>query len=248
MDTKIIHSYTKTTQQKYFVSRQLYLWTQPNAKNTRFIFAEDLKVFKDRICCQAQYIPQFALYPYTEEAKRGKVVNLLEVIEIMKSAELKRKGELIVEARKVGDKKTWEAIKKSLPYITHSGIFLPRQNAGLVQPGFTFQLDIDKINNAQEILEKVIYDKNLTVLIATLSVSGNGVKALLFLKELVFIRETWNAEQYRSVYHSATDILETYFKEKYGVQIDKQMKSISQPFFLFYAPHLFINKNLSQWI
>ncbi|HYH15105.1 MAG TPA: BT4734/BF3469 family protein, partial [Flavisolibacter sp.] len=114
--------------------------------------------------------------------------------------------------------------------------------------GFTYQLDIDKVSNADEILSTIIKDKQLNVLFASKSVSGNGVKAMIFLKELLFLRENWTAEQYRSLYHSATEILRDYFMKEYRVSIDTQMKAISQPFFLYYSPDIFVNKTLQQWI
>lgn len=248
MTTCIRPSLVKATNNPFYTDATSYLWVNANSVHIKNLYAGTAKVFKDRICCGSQYIPQFAYYNHALEVNDGRVMNALEVISIMKSEYLKQKKIDIQNAQAIGDFALKATLKKSLPYITHSGVFFPRRNEGLKLPGFTYQLDIDKISNAEEILSGIIKDKQLNVLFASKSVSGNGVKAMIFLKELLFLRESWTAEQYRSAYHSATEILRNYFAKEYNVAIDTQMKAISQPFFLYYSPDIFVNKSLQQWI
>jgi VirE N-terminal domain len=238
------------SQDKSFTYPDGYLWTQGPSSYQKYIFSGNLQSVQDRVCSNAgfQYLPQFALYPKKANVNDFRIVNLLEVIGIMKGDELKYKAMQIREAREVGDEARRTELKDSLPYITHSGIFIPRRNSGLTLPGFTYQLDIDKIPNPQEILEKLLADRELIILFATIGASGNGIKALLFLKELMFLREAWTHEQYSKAYHQVTDILETYFKNEYGVKIDTQMKAISQPFYLFHSPDLHVHKNFKGWV
>lgn len=198
---------------------------------------------------EVQYIPQFALYPYSKNTWDGVTIDLIQVIRILKGKSLELITSRIQKAQTIGDLPLKRKLKeRNLPYITHSGVFIPRRNSGLVQPGFTYQLDIDKISNAGEILKNLIADPELEVMIALKSVSGNGVKAILFLRDLLFLRDQWNYEQYSLAYHQVTDILVFHFRKYHGVEIDRQMKAISQPFFLFHSPDLFISKNLAEWI
>jgi|SRR5450432_501399 len=238
------------SQEKNFVYPKGYLWTQGPSSYQKYIFGGKLRSVRDRVCSTApfQYLPQFALYPNKTNTRDFTIVNILEVIRRMKSIELKDRARMIKEAREIGDEAGRTKIKASLPYITHTGIFVPRSNAGLTLPGFTYQLDIDKISNPQEILERVIADTELIVLFASISPSGNGVKAMLFLKELMFLRDSWTHEQYSKAYRQVTVILSNYFIEKYGVRIDTQMKAISQPFYLFHSANLHIHKNFSKWV
>ncbi|WP_336516599.1 BT4734/BF3469 family protein [Pollutibacter soli] len=225
-----------------------YLWIQPDAKHTRYIFSGSRKVLKQRLNSGFQYIPQFSLYPHKLNVNDSKTVNITDVIRMMLSAELKEIARQIQEAKELGDLSLKDKLKSQLPYITHSGVFNPRCNKGLKLPGFTYQLDIDKIDNADAVVKAVTNDKQLDILFACKSVSGNGVKALLLLKPLLYLRDEWTSDEYSRAYHNATAILTKYFLEKHKVKIDGQMKAISQPFFLFYAPDLYINKNLLKWI
>jgi VirE N-terminal domain len=233
-----------------YTNQDRYLWTQAPSVHFKAIYNGDIKNFQSRLCSVAgfQYIPQFAFYPHKTNVTNARAVNVLEVIRIIKSERLKTLADQIKEARELGNDQLRTKLKDELPYITHAGIFIPRRNDGLILPGFTYQLDIDKIQNADKVLEGIINDRELDVLFACKSVSGNGVKAMLFLKELVFLKDLWTHEQYRQTYHKATEILSAYFKEKHGVSIDTQMKAISQPFYLFSSPNLHVHKNLSQWV
>jgi hypothetical protein len=239
------------SQDPNFVDTEGYLWTQGPDSYQKNIYSGNLNQARERISSTAtfQYLPQFAKYPYSKNVKDGTCVNLLQVIRIMKGNTLKGISQQIKQTQVIGDLTLKAKLKsENLPYITHAGIYIPRRNDGLVLPGFTYQLDIDKIPNPKEILDKIIVDRELNVLFATVGASGNGVKAMLFLKELMFLQETWTHEQYSKAYHQATDILSQYFNEKYNVKIDTQMKAISQPFFLFHSPDLFVHKNLRQWV
>jgi hypothetical protein len=240
------------SQDRNFVFPDGYLWTQGPSSYLKYIFSGNFKSFRDRMYSSAtfQYIPQFALYPRVDKTRENdaKIINLIEVIRMMRGSEQRDKAKMIMDAQEIGDEARRAELKKSLPYITHSGIFIPRCNAGLRLPGFTYQLDIDKIPNPKELLEKIIVDKELEILFATVSASGNGIKAMLFLKDLMSLRDGWNVEQYKRAYDKVTDILSAYFRSKYNISIDTQMKSISQPFFLFYSPDLHVHKNLKGWV
>ena len=250
METEIppIRQSVKYSQDLTFTSHKSYLWIRNNVYFLRNIYSGDVISLKDRLSSGWQYLPQFSLYSCKTNVTDATLINVLEVIKLIRSQSLENLAKRIAEAQALGDMTRRANLKSTLPYITHSGIFIPRRNDGLVLPGFTYQLDIDKIPNADEILQKVINDSQLTVLFASKSVSGNGVKALLFLKELLYMQASWTHEQYRTAYHRTTDILLNYFKQNYNVVIDTQMKSISQPFYLFHAPDLFIHKNLRKWI
>jgi VirE N-terminal domain len=239
-----------------FTNSNRYLWAAAEPKFVSPIYYGDIRTARDRFCSfyGAKHsphfvpVPQFSLYPHKTNTTDSTVVNLFQVIERMRSPVLKSLCDQIREARQAGDVESKDRLKSRLPYITHTGIFIPRRNEGLRLPGFTYQLDIDKIENADDILRMVISDSELTVLFASKSVSGNGVKAMLFLKGLMFIKESWTHEEYKDAYRQAHNILERYFIDVYSVKIDGQMKAISQPFYLFYSPNLFVNKAFKQWV
>src|SRR5689334_23965683 len=195
----------KFSQNPFYTSQGRYLWIQPRAVYTKNIYSGSLHAFRDRICGGFQYIPQIAFYEKAKEVETGRWVNLIEVIKIIKGDTLKAVCGQIQNARENGDENLRRKLKENnLPYFTHAGVNIPRRNSGLMQPAFTYQLDIDKIKNADEILNAVIKDRQLNTLFASKSVSGNGVKALLFLRELAFLRDEWTFEQYRIAYHSTT--------------------------------------------
>lgn len=248
MDKVTENTIIRHTQKKYFTDQESYLWQLQGGGYSNNLFIGPLKSLRDRICTGSQYVPQFAVYPHKTEVKEGRPINILEVADIMISSALRHKCVAIRQAVERGDAELKNKLKSDLPYITHTGIFIPRRNDGLILPAFTYQLDIDHSKNGSidpdRVLLKIIKDRQLNVLLACKSPSGKGVKALLFLKELLFIRDTWTHEQYRTAYHKVTDILKQYFLQEHSIEIDTQMKSISQPFYLFYSDDLFINKGL----
>ena len=237
------------SQSKTTTHLERYLWIEPSDYLKHSNIAT-LKQIRDMVCPNTdfQYLPQFSLYPNKTNVRDYKIVNLLDVLKMLQGNELKEKARRIREAKEMGDEALKNRIKGTLPCITHTGIFIPRSNAGLKFPAFTYQLDIDKVPNPQEILKKIISDKELVVLFASISPSGNGIKGMLFLKDLMLRRESWTHEKYSLAYHQVTDILSEYFFAKHGVRIDPQMKAISQPFYLFHSADLHIHKNFSRWI
>lgn len=245
-----IYSSVKNTKEKLFTSQDAYLWQHPGGGYCKFIHYGAFWIFRQRVNSRFQYIPQFALYPHVHDATSARIVNIFEVIAMMKGEDLKRKSRAIKEAADRGDDALKDRLKERMPYVCHAGIFIPRNNASLLHPNFCYQLDIDKGKNPNmnpdEVLQKLIKDRNLNLLIASKSPSGKGIKGILFLKELLYIRDVWEWEEYRSTYHKATDILERYFLQMHGVKIDTQMKSISQPLYLFYSDDLFINEDLKR--
>jgi hypothetical protein len=240
----------RITQDSAHVDPSNYLWIQTNATHTRNIFTGGLSDVQSRMQSAASfaYIPQFARYPYRNNVRDFRIVNLLQVIEEMQSDGLKDIRNRIIHYNNIGDKVRKEEEKAKLPYITHTGIFTPRRNEGLQLPGFTYQLDIDNPSQPDKILERIINDKELEVMFASISTSGRGVKALLFLKSLMCLQSSWTAEQYSKAYHQVSEILTNYFNSEYGVKIDGQMKAISQPFFLFYSDNLFVNPKYKKWV
>lgn len=237
------------TQDVDFTDKSRYLYTAAGVRAFKAMYKTDYAGLREIANNPLfQYIPQFARYPKANDVNNATIVNLFHVITEMRSLRLKRISEEIVEAKRTGNDTQRKALKESLPYITHSGIFIPRNNASLILPGFTYQLDIDKIDNADEVIKQILKDKHLQVLILSKSASGNGVKGILFLPSLMYVSDVWRHEDYKSAYHQVTDILHDHFQSKYGIPIDTQMKAISQPLFLFYAPNLYVNPNYVQWI
>lgn len=225
------------------LSEHDYCWQNLKAIDPNELISGNLNQFEECLMRSEDilYIPQFSLFSNKYDIRNAKYVNLLDIIELIKSNKLENITNEIRNARACGDHVLKAMLKAKLPYFTHSGIFNPRKNIGFLQPSFTYQLDIDNIENPEELLNAIANDNNLNLLFATKSTSGNGIKGLLFLQEMIFIKHSWTMEEYRDAYKQATDILSLHFLEKYKVKIDCQMKAISQPFFLFHDSNIFIN-------
>lgn len=244
------------TQSAEYVNKDRYLFIQ-SGKHTRYLFVSDLSTLRSRMCSKGYlYVPQFSMFSGGGIKADGtpwhcvenpKVVNLFDIINVMYSDKLIEHTKNIQHYRKLGDHVTKNRLKAELPYFTPAGIFSRRENKCLVQPSFTFQLDIDHVPNPWRVLDKIVKDRRLKVLLATTSTSGDGVKALLFLPELMTIDVQWTHELYRDAYHQATEIMADYFDRYYNLSIDTSVKSISQPFYLFGTSILYSKHHYKAW-
>jgi hypothetical protein len=261
--SKILFSEIKTdqenivfTQFKGYTNDSCHLYIQTTGRQ---IYATDLNTARERLGVSSfAYLPQFSRFPGGGVKDDGVIyhnvtspttVNLFQVIDEMRGQKLRAMTERINHYRRIGDNALKNELKAKLPYITHTGTFDPRRKIECLRhPSFTYQLDIDKVADPQGLLAKIVKDEQLDVLFGSVSTSGNGVKCLLFFKDIMFKRDQWTPEEYRDIYHQLTDVLGEYFQQKYGITIDSQMKSICQPFFLFHSSTLFVNPKYSKWI
>ena len=129
--------------------------------------------------------------------------------------------------RKEEDKDKRKALKSSLPCVTFSGVFSPRQTSGLKAYNHFVTLDVDikakgKISRLKRELMK---DWHVA---AFFDSPNRGLK--------VFVNVTSAPEHHREC---AFPIIEMYMTKHYDVEIDSSGKNIDRLCFVSYDPDLF---------
>jgi hypothetical protein len=237
------------SQDPFLTNKERYLWTTatPHCKT---LHAGSIYQLRDRLRSGSEvaYIPQFSRFPYKYKTTNGVTVNLIEVLTEVTGTKLRLKADAIATAKRRGDIESVTHLKDELPYVTASGIFEPRRNNGLLLPNFCMQLDIDKIQEAPKWVKEISKNRELEILFLTPSPSGNGVKGIIFLREIALMEKVWTPERYEIVFHKAVPLIAEYFKDKYNLVIDQQVKAISQPMYLSHFPTAFIHPTIRQWL
>lgn len=122
--------------------------------------------------------------------------------------------------------KVKELKNKTLPYVTISGTFNQRNDSSLIKHSGFICLDLDKLVDLDKEWEKIINDPYTFG--AFKSASGRGIAVL------VKIKTNKHKESFLS--------LESYYLEKYSINIDKACKDISRPRYVSYDPETFVNQ------
>jgi predicted P-loop ATPase len=115
--------------------------------------------------------------------------------------------------------------KKDIPYFTGSGTFDKRSDDGIKQHNGRIVLDIDGIEDIDDARSLVCGDDFVEY--AFRSVGGAGLAVVVKIDPRKHL-ESWKA-------------LTAYFKEKYGLIVDKATKDISRARFVSYDPELWHN-------
>lgn len=169
-----------------------------------------------------------SIYPHIKETKKCDTVFLSEVFDHIKSDFW---SEPIIELRNMvalGFSETEiSQTKNNLPYFTGSGVFSARNEAGLVEHSGRIIIDFDKLEDiptAKALLQADQYTEYLF-----LSCTGRGFAVVVKI----------DPKQHLNSFL----FLEKYYKNTYGLQIDKACKDISRPRYISYDPDLFHNPN-----
>lgn len=161
--------------------------------------------------------------------KSEKEIDILDVYKIISNGQLQ---EITKKIRNETDKKKRSKLKVSrLPAITVSGSFINgthkisdfKEHSGLMQ------IDIDDIDNANSIKEKLTKDKFTNS--CFISPSGNGVKVIVKIE----------ADKDKHLRNFLG--LQNYYAKKYNLHIDEKCKDISRLMFLCSDPDIYINSN-----
>lgn len=161
---------------------------------------------------------------------KGKTCGLAGIMEAIKTGRWKDKVEKV---RATVDEKERSKLKQQIPALTPSGLFSERKESGLISHSNRLAVDFDLKDNAalqeglQAVKEALCQDKYSEYV--ALSVSGKG----LFV--ICRIDGSRHAESFV--------FLESYYKETYGLTIDKSCKDVSRLRFISYDPELFHNPN-----
>lgn len=161
-----------------------------------------------------------SLYPHIKEAKKSQDIPLDLFLEGIRSG--KWQDQVFPIHKLQGDARA-EA-KKALPYVTISGKFSERKNAGLMQHSGFICIDLDDVavNRVRELLRQDKYVYSCFV-----SASGTGL-AVLFK-----INPDKHLEAFRG--------LAEYLYINYRLVADEACKDISRPRFVSFDPAIHIN-------
>ncbi|MFA6924418.1 MAG: BT4734/BF3469 family protein [Bacteroidales bacterium] len=161
------------------------------------------------------------------KSKKAKDIDISEVFEIIKSEKL---FEQIQKVRNAQTKEEKEAFKKQLPSITTSGTFKESHSSSdLIEHSGLIQIDIDKIDNLEDLQEKI--NKDELTHASFISPSGNGLK--IIVKILPDKNNHLQNFQY----------LEKYYLQNYNLSIDKSCKDVSRLMFLSSDKNIYVNDN-----
>lgn len=139
----------------------------------------------------------------------------------------------IIQAIRAEKNATKQAeLKKQLPAVTISGLFEGgRTEKSLKEHSGFIQIDIDKIISLNKNIEKLKNDPYSYAVF--LSPSGNGIKIIVPISKD------------KNLHKKTFEQLETYYLDKYNIQIDKQCKDIPRLMYLSWDENIYINQNAS---
>ena len=128
--------------------------------------------------------------------------------------------------RSIDDKRERAEFKcNNFSFVSFSGVFKTRCEAGLEHYSGLICLDFDHIESPELMKKKIAEDKMFPVLLTFVSPSGDGLK--------VVVRVDTSPSEHKVAYQK----LSAYFKEKYGISADPSGKDVSRACFLPYDPH-----------
>jgi predicted P-loop ATPase len=175
-----------------------------------------------------------SLYPHIKETKKGKDLSIHDVLEEIRSGKWQDKIENLRSLVKSdASESDISKAKSKLPYFTASGQFTTRNDAGLVRHSGKLAIDFDKLEkytSMDEAIEVLQNDKYSEYVFKSCTERGICV--------IVDIKPETHLESFL--------FLEKYYKEIYGLEIDKGCKDISRPRFISYDSELFHNENYEQ--
>jgi hypothetical protein len=131
-------------------------------------------------------------------------IDINQLIEIIKYGYIQ---DIIQSLRNSATKEEYNLIKKeSTTCVTLSGFFDHRDNNGLVRHSGLIQVDIAKIDNYDNLFQKIIKDRYVYVCFR--SPGGKGIKMVIKINP--------SAHTYKDQFKA----LEAYFKEQFKITID----------------------------
>jgi hypothetical protein len=134
----------------------------------------------------------------------------------------------VLQVRAISDKKRRDAMKKSLPGVTFSGIFSKRKDDCLLQHSGVICIDLDDLGEDTEAYKEILI-KDRYVYSCFTSVSGNGLRVLFRI----------SGQHHKESYYGISD----YLRKNYGVVTDPQSMVPSRSFYVTYDPFLYISPN-----
>lgn len=162
-------------------------------------------------------------YTSLKNVKEQTIINLMDFFNDIKTGKYRHEVEPLRQL--TGD--AYKVQKNLLPCITPSGVFTQRKAAGIKEHSGIICIDVDNIENAQDKLSS--YKIYSWILAMFISPSNKGVK--------IFVRI--DPQKHLESFLS----LETLFKNKLQVDIDKACKDVSRLCFVSYDPDIYVNND-----
>jgi hypothetical protein len=164
-----------------------------------------------------------------------KTINFKDLLDVYKSAYLIDKT---TELRNETDESKRKELKKQLPFITTAGVFTYRNSKNIVHHNKgLIALDIDNLTELTAIDVKAILAKQPSVLLASISPRGKGVKALVYISSPLTPDKRYQTLKIaKSVIAIELGIVE------YLPNIDTAQFVLPQPFFLSHDATMYVNE------
>lgn len=172
-----------------------------------------------------------SIYPNIKEWKADKRISIHDILTLVREGRWKDKIEALRSKvlEETDDVKKHEKeigkLKGKLPYFTASGAFSERTIEGLIQHSGKLAIDFDKLSDIPATREKLIGDKYTEYVFA--SCTGRGLCVIVNIDS--------------SKHLDSFLFLEKYYKEVYGLTIDKACKDVSRARYISFDEDLFYN-------
>lgn len=164
-----------------------------------------------------------SLFPHIKAARDGQDITLDIFLDRIKDKFWVNQYLDVLNARKVSEDAVTIA-KNNVPYVTISGTFSERKNAGLVKHSGFIAIDIDDVD--PEETKSIICTDQYTYAAFT-SISGTG------LCVIVKINPAKHLDSFLG--------LQSYYWAKYQIVIDQSCKDVSRPRYVSCDPRMFKN-------
>ena len=133
------------------------------------------------------------------------------------------------------NREDYSTAKRLLPSVIFSGTFTERNADSLKEYAKMIVIDIDKLLPEQIVEYKEAFKGDQHVHVFFVSPSKKGLKLLIKLQ--------CEARHHLGAFLS----LEKYFKDTYGIQIDKSGKDVSRLCYVSYDPEMYHNEESTAW-
>jgi len=161
--------------------------------------------------------------------KHIKDISLPEPMEMIADGKVKNTVEQARNHLKVGDKDSYDKVKKSLPGVTFAGTFQGGRKSSRVNAYSKLViLDLDHIDaDVKEVKQKAVNDSH--TLATFVSPSNKGLKVLVHVSSEV--------EDHEFAFRQVAE----YYEQLLGISVDTSGKDLARLCFLSYDPDLYVN-------
>lgn len=156
-----------------------------------------------------------------------KECSLIEIYHLIKGNEFSQHTQ---QLRNLSDPVAARKFKAAnFDYVTFSGVFSKRQDAGLVRHSGLITIDFDHIGNPEFLKNKLLNDRFFDTELLFTSPSGHGLKWVI----LSDLTQVSHQEYFKAVVN--------YIKHNYNIDVDPSGKDVSRACFISHDPEVFIN-------